>query len=90
MIFKSLLLTLGLLQNQGQAALLSVNKTSEADKALEVCLASDAWMYRTAQEDFARDWEEMKSFLTYAVPASFALSAFFFSKEDSDTEDFLK
>jgi hypothetical protein len=86
MIFKSLLLTLGLLQNQEQAALLSANKTIEADKALEVCPSSDAWKYispRQRQEDFFKD---AKLFLTYAVPASFALSAVVFYEDHVYTQ----
>ena len=72
------------MQNQEQATLLPANKTQE------VCLASDAWMYRTAQEDFARDWEEMKSAASYIVPAAFILSAFYFRKDYLETEEFLR
>jgi hypothetical protein len=83
-MFKSLLLALGLFQNQEQAALLSVNKTQE------VCLASDAWMYQSGRENALKAFEEMKSAASCIAPVVFVVSAFLFSKEDSDAGEYEK
>ena len=81
MIFKSLLLTLGLFQNQEQSSVLSKNVTNATD----VCLVSDASTFQSPLKKPLQEFHGM-DFFKYAIPVSCVLSALVFYGENLHTK----